>query len=116
MRPGYLSPDFVSETSSYRSMSPDRDTVEDDDDDDPDVDVESNRGGEDEDPIRTSPRGSRRESPAPEALEESQEKVPPRSPAIASPEDSAHTGSSDEGRLTRDGSPIHHVRWHSNLS
>ncbi|XP_019722777.1 SKI family transcriptional corepressor 1 homolog-B-like isoform X3 [Hippocampus comes] len=109
VRPGYLSPDFVSETSSYRSMSPDRDTVEDDDDDDPDVDVESNRGGEDEEPIRTSPRGSRRESPAPQALEESQEKITPRSPATASPEDSAHTGSSDEGRLTRDASPIHHV-------
>ncbi|XP_051919082.1 SKI family transcriptional corepressor 1-like isoform X3 [Hippocampus zosterae] len=116
-RPGYLSPDFVSETSSYRSMSPDRDTVEDDrdddddDDDDPDVDVdvESNRVGEDEEPIRTSPRGSRRESPAPETLEESREKMTPRSPAE---QDSAHTGSSDEGRLTRDASPIHHVHAH----
>ncbi|XP_077421049.1 SKI family transcriptional corepressor 1a isoform X2 [Vanacampus margaritifer] len=108
VRPGYLSPDFVSETSSYRSMSPDRDTV--DDDDDPDVDVESNKGGEDEEPIRIS---HRRESPTPEALEESQEKDAPCSPAVASPEDSVHTaGSSDEGRLTRDGSPLHHVYAH----
>ncbi|XP_077375150.1 SKI family transcriptional corepressor 1 homolog-B-like isoform X2 [Festucalex cinctus] len=111
VRPGYLSPDFVSETSSYRSMSPDRDTV--DDDDDPDVDVESNRGVEDDEPIRISPRGDRRESPAPEALEEGREKDAPCSPAVASPEDSVHTaGSSDEGRLTRDGSPLHHVYAH----
>ncbi|XP_061132819.1 SKI family transcriptional corepressor 1a isoform X1 [Syngnathus typhle] len=110
VRAGYLSPDFVSETSSYRSMSPDRDTVEDDDDDeDPDVDVESSRGAEDEEPIRISPRGNRHESPPPEAPEESQGKGAPCSPAGASPADSAHTGSSDEGRLIRDGSPIHHV-------
>ncbi|KAJ3592830.1 hypothetical protein NHX12_005169 [Muraenolepis orangiensis] len=45
VRSGYLSPaDFVSESSSYRSISPDRDSV-----DDPDVDVESNRVGHDDD-------------------------------------------------------------------
>ncbi|KAL2094060.1 hypothetical protein ACEWY4_011372 [Coilia grayii] len=37
-RSGYLSPDFLSESSSYRSVSPDVDSV-----DDPDVDVESNK-------------------------------------------------------------------------
>ncbi|XP_048112223.1 LOW QUALITY PROTEIN: SKI family transcriptional corepressor 1 homolog-B [Alosa alosa] len=37
-RSGYLSPDFLSESSSYRSASPDVDSV-----DDPDVDVESNK-------------------------------------------------------------------------
>ncbi|KAG7252262.1 hypothetical protein CRUP_033441 [Coryphaenoides rupestris] len=49
VRSGYLSPDFVSESSSYRSISPDRDSV-----DDPDVDVESNRGHEEEDAIQMS--------------------------------------------------------------
>ncbi|XP_061558944.1 SKI family transcriptional corepressor 1 homolog-B-like isoform X1 [Phycodurus eques] len=98
VRPGYLSPDFVSETSSFRSVSPDDD---DDDDDDPDVDVESSRGEDDEEPIRISSRGDPRESPGPEAAEESQEKPAP------SPEDS-----SEEGRLTRDGSPLGHVCEH----
>ncbi|XP_030622450.1 SKI family transcriptional corepressor 1 homolog-B [Chanos chanos] len=42
-RSGYLSPDFLSESSSYRSVSPDVDSV-----DDPDVDVESNKVQEDE--------------------------------------------------------------------
>nr|XP_034987606.1 SKI family transcriptional corepressor 1 [Zootoca vivipara] len=43
--PGYLSPDFLSEgSSSYRSLSPGNDTV-----DEPEVDVESNRFPEDED-------------------------------------------------------------------
>ncbi|XP_061669995.1 SKI family transcriptional corepressor 1 homolog-B-like [Syngnathoides biaculeatus] len=100
VRPGYLSPDFVCETSSFRSVSPDRDTVDDggDDDDDPDVDVESNRGEEEEEAIRISSRGATRESPVPEAAEQK--------PA-ASAEDS-----SDEGSLTRDASPFSHVDAH----
>ncbi|XP_054476200.1 SKI family transcriptional corepressor 1a [Anoplopoma fimbria] len=124
-RPGYLSPDFISESSSYRSISPDRDSVVDDEDDDPDVDVESNRGQDEEEPIQISPGGDHQGSPVPERLssgaEESQE--PPdaaSSPAAASassasssssssPEDSAHTGSSDEDRRMRNGSPLHEV-------
>ncbi|XP_078386046.1 SKI family transcriptional corepressor 1 homolog-B [Cetorhinus maximus] len=43
-RPGYLSPDFMSESSSYRSVSPEVDS----DGEEPEVDVESNRCPEDE--------------------------------------------------------------------
>ena len=42
-RPGYLSPDILSESSSYRSVSPDVDSA-----DDPDVDVESNKAQEED--------------------------------------------------------------------
>lgn len=42
-RPGYMSPDFLSESSSYRSASPDVDSAE-----DPDVDVETHKVAEDE--------------------------------------------------------------------
>ncbi|XP_066541162.1 SKI family transcriptional corepressor 1 homolog-B isoform X2 [Hoplias malabaricus] len=48
-RAGYLSPDFLSESSSYRSVSPDVDSV-----DDPDVDVESNKVQEDEECLQLS--------------------------------------------------------------
>eukprot|EP00064_Thunnus_orientalis_P022882 superscaffoldBa00008128_g23103 len=115
VRPGYLSPDFVSESSSYRSVSPDRDSVV--DDDDPDVDVESNRGQEDEELIRISPGGDQHDSPVPDRVssgaEESQEQ-PASSPgaASASAEDSVHTGSSDEDRQMRNGSPLHEVYAH----
>uniref|UniRef100_A0A3P9NQN8 SKI family transcriptional corepressor 1 n=1 Tax=Poecilia reticulata TaxID=8081 RepID=A0A3P9NQN8_POERE len=78
VRPGYLSPDFISESSSYRSASPDRDSVVDDEDDDPDVDVESNRGPEEEESILISPGGDPRGSPALERVcsvaEEAQER------------------------------------------
>ncbi|KAL4613399.1 SKI family transcriptional corepressor 1 [Arapaima gigas] len=46
---GYMSPDFMSESSSYRSVSPDVDSVE-----EPDVDVESNRVQEDEESVQLS--------------------------------------------------------------
>ncbi|KAM9408634.1 SKI family transcriptional corepressor 1 homolog-B-like [Pholidichthys leucotaenia] len=113
-RPGYLSPDFISESSSYRSLSPDGDSVV-DDDDDPDVDVESNRGQEDEESLRISP--GRDVSPAPDressGTEESQERPEASpSPGAASLEDSAHTGSPDEDRRTRNGSPLHEVYAH----
>ncbi|XP_051513047.1 SKI family transcriptional corepressor 1 homolog-B isoform X1 [Myxocyprinus asiaticus] len=58
-RSGYLSPDFLSESSSYRSVSPDVDSV-----DDPDVDVESHKVHEDDECLqlsvddRRSPPGS----------------------------------------------------------
>ncbi|XP_044070016.1 SKI family transcriptional corepressor 1 homolog-B-like isoform X2 [Siniperca chuatsi] len=113
VRPGYLSPDFISESSSYRSMSPDRDSVV--DDDDPDVDVESNRGQDEEEPIQISPGGDNHNSPVPDQVssgaEESQEQPDASSPAAAapSPEDSVHTGSSDEDRRMRNGSPLHEV-------
>nr|XP_054588283.1 SKI family transcriptional corepressor 1 homolog-B isoform X2 [Nothobranchius furzeri] len=112
-RSGYLSPDFISESSSYRSVSPDRDSVV--DDDDPDVDVESNRGPEDDDSIRISPGVDLRGSPAPERVcsgaEEGQGRPDAPSPgaAAASPEGSVQTGSSDEDRQTRHGSPFHGV-------
>ncbi|XP_061743103.1 SKI family transcriptional corepressor 1 homolog-B-like isoform X1 [Nerophis ophidion] len=94
---GYMSPDFISETSSYKSVSPDRDTVEEEeeDDDDPDVDVESNRGEEDEEQIRGT----------------AEEQLAPCSPAAsASPRDS-HGASSEEG----DGSPLHQVFVHDKV-
>ncbi|XP_071346127.1 SKI family transcriptional corepressor 1a isoform X1 [Trachinotus anak] len=118
VRPGYLSPDFISEGSSYRSISPDRDSVVDDDDDDPDVDVESNRGQDEEEPIQISPGADHRDSHVSDRVtsgaEESQEHPDPSSPeaAAASPEDSAHTGSSDEDRQMRNGSPLHEVYAH----
>ncbi|XP_073715108.1 SKI family transcriptional corepressor 1a isoform X2 [Misgurnus anguillicaudatus] len=46
---GHLSPDFISESSSYRSASPCVDSGE-----DPDIDVESNRLPEDEESIQLS--------------------------------------------------------------
>ncbi|CDQ91448.1 unnamed protein product [Oncorhynchus mykiss] len=85
VRSGYLSPDFVSESSSYRSMSPDVDSV-----DDPDVDVESNRAHEDEESVQLSVED--RQSP------------PPLNSAHSGPEDSRelgtnpHSGSSDDER------------------
>ncbi|XP_035014346.1 SKI family transcriptional corepressor 1 homolog-B isoform X4 [Hippoglossus stenolepis] len=125
VRPGYLSPDFISESSSYRSLSPDRDSVVDEDDDDLDVDVESNRGLDEDEPIRISPGGDHRDSPVPERVssgaEESQEQPDASSPgasaasasaSAASPEESAHTGSSDEDRQMRNGSPLHEVYAH----
>ncbi|XP_019134035.1 SKI family transcriptional corepressor 1 homolog-B isoform X2 [Larimichthys crocea] len=125
VRSGYLSPDFISESSSYRSISPDRDSVvDDDDDDDPDVDVESNRGQDENDLIQISPGGDRHDSPIPDRVsvsgaEESQEHPDASSPGAAaasasasSPEDSAHTGSSDEDRRMRNGSPLHEVYAH----
>uniref|UniRef100_A0A667YDZ9 SKI family transcriptional corepressor 1 n=1 Tax=Myripristis murdjan TaxID=586833 RepID=A0A667YDZ9_9TELE len=85
VRPGYLSPDFVSESSSYRSISPDRDSVV--EDDDPDVDVETNRGQDEEDTIRISAGAERRGSSVPDQVtsgaEESQEQ-PACSPRTAS--------------------------------
>ncbi|XP_056334448.1 SKI family transcriptional corepressor 1 homolog-B isoform X2 [Danio aesculapii] len=48
-RSGYMSPDFLSESSSYRSVSPDVDSV-----DDPDVDVESHKAHEDEECLQLS--------------------------------------------------------------
>ncbi|XP_042347609.1 SKI family transcriptional corepressor 1 homolog-B-like isoform X2 [Plectropomus leopardus] len=116
VRPGYLSPDFISESSSYRSISPDRDSVE-DDDDDPDVDVESNRGQDEEETIQISPGGEHRDSPAPEQVssEERQEQADAScspSAAAASPEDTVLTGSSDEDRRMRNGSPLHEVYAH----
>ncbi|XP_069046672.1 SKI family transcriptional corepressor 1 homolog-B isoform X3 [Lepisosteus oculatus] len=57
-RSGYLSPDFMSESSSYRSVSPDVDSV-----DEPEVDVESHRIPEDEESLQLSVED--RQSPAP---------------------------------------------------
>lgn len=109
VRSGYLSPDFVSESSSYRSITPDGDSV-----DDPDVDVESNRGQEDEDSLRIS-IGDLQSSPVPDQThcspKESQE--PASSPRLPSPED-PHMTSSDEERQskqvsTRNSSPLYKV-------
>ncbi|XP_072237386.1 SKI family transcriptional corepressor 1a [Leuresthes tenuis] len=112
-RPGYLSPDFISESSSYRSMSPDRDSMV--DDEDPDIDVESNRGPDEDESILISPGGELQGSPVPDrvspAAEESQEHPEAPSPraAAGSPQDSVHTRSSDEDRQMRNGSPLHEV-------
>ncbi|XP_074522679.1 SKI family transcriptional corepressor 1a isoform X2 [Halichoeres trimaculatus] len=115
---GYLSPDFISESSSYRSISPDRDSVV-DEDDDPDVDVESNPGQDEDEPIQITPGGEHRDSPVLDRVssgaEESQERPDASSPgaaAAASPGDSVHTGSSEEDRRMRNGSPLHEVYAH----
>ena len=95
VRSGYLSPDFVSESSSYRSISPDRDSV-----DDPDVDVESNRGHEDEDAIQMS--AECQSSPVLDlAHTESKENQDTAAPSLrpASPED-ASAALSDEERTS----------------
>lgn len=107
VRPGYMSPDFISESSSYRSISPERESVV-DDDEDPDVDVESNRGQDEEEPIHMPPGRDLQDSPVlnlvSSGTEESQEHRDTSSPAAAvtSPE---HTGSSEEDRRMRNGSP-----------
>lgn len=107
VRPGYMSPDFISESSSYRSISPERESVV-DDDEDPDVDVESNRGQDEEEPIHMPPGRDLQDSPVlnrvSSVTEESQEHRDTSSPAAAvtSPE---HTGSSEEDRRMRNGSP-----------
>ncbi|CAB1338950.1 unnamed protein product [Coregonus sp. 'balchen'] len=111
VRSGYLSPDFVSESSSYRSMSPDVDSA-----DDPDVDVESNRAQEDEESVQLSVED--RQSP------------PPLNPPHSGPEDSQelgtspgpppedpHSGSSDDERhgrqvSERNDTPVYEVYTH----
>ncbi|XP_034016250.1 SKI family transcriptional corepressor 1 homolog-B-like [Thalassophryne amazonica] len=105
-RTGYLSPDFVcSESSSYRSASPDRDSVE--DDDDPDVDVESNRGPEEDDLIRIVAGGDQPCSPVTDRISPGAEEFQEQ-PGSPTEEDPAQTGSSDEDRQVR-GSPVHEV-------
>ncbi|CAL8352243.1 unnamed protein product [Merluccius merluccius] len=94
-RSGYLSPDFVSESSSYRSISPDRDSA-----DDPDVDVESNRGHEDEDAIIGQGSPALLEPVHPEPKENRDPvaaAAAPPSPRPPSPED-AGAALSDEER------------------
>ncbi|XP_067091431.1 SKI family transcriptional corepressor 1 homolog-B [Osmerus mordax] len=51
---GYLSPDFLSESSSYRSVSPGVDS-----EGEPDVDVETNKSQEDEECLSVATEGSR---------------------------------------------------------
>lgn len=111
-----MSPDFISESSSYRSISPERESVvdDDDDDDDPDVDVESNRGQDEDEPIQILPVGDRQDSPVPDRVslgaEESQEQPHASSPGAAAATSPEHTGSSEEDRRMRNGSPLHEVR------
>ncbi|KAM8860443.1 SKI family transcriptional corepressor 1 homolog-B isoform 2-T4 [Synchiropus picturatus] len=65
-RTGYLSPDFLSESSSYRSVSPCVDS-----EGDPDVDVETNKTAEDEDSVcsRTPPGLGHNDSDAKESCQ-----------------------------------------------
>ncbi|XP_019908610.1 SKI family transcriptional corepressor 1a isoform X2 [Esox lucius] len=98
VRSGYLSPDFISESSSYRSMSPDVDSA-----DDPDVDVESNRAQEDEESVQLSVED--RQSPMPlnqahSGPEDSQELGTSPRPSPENP----NTGSSDDERQGDQGS------------
>ncbi|XP_043933822.1 SKI family transcriptional corepressor 1 isoform X2 [Protopterus annectens] len=66
-RPGYLSPDFMSESSSYRSVSPEVDTG----DDEPEVDVESNRFPDEDESVSLS------------VEEEQRLAIPPHEPPVA---------------------------------
>lgn len=96
-RPGHLSPDFISEDSSLRSASPERDT----DDEEPDVDVESPRG-QDEHELQSS---------SPDRLSPGVEALPERAPSpTASCTEESHSASPEEDRLTRTASPPHEVR------
>ncbi|KAM8876724.1 SKI family transcriptional corepressor 1a isoform 1-T1 [Synchiropus picturatus] len=114
VRTGYLSPDFVSETSSYRSASPDRDSGA--EDEDPDVDVESHRGQEDVDSIPISPGGNEQDSPAPpERVSCGTEEThgpPACSPEAASSEDPGRRSRSPEDRRSPRESPTHQVHAH----
>ncbi|XP_035992095.1 SKI family transcriptional corepressor 1 homolog-B isoform X2 [Fundulus heteroclitus] len=113
-RPGYLSPDFISESSSYRSASPDRDSVVDDEDDDPDVDVESSRDPEEAVSVPISPGGDPGGSPVLErvcsvAAEGQEQPDGSSSPGAAG---ASPQGSSDEDRQMRSGSPLQEVYPH----
>ncbi|XP_056135285.1 SKI family transcriptional corepressor 1 homolog-B-like [Lampris incognitus] len=112
VRPGYLSPDFVSESSSYRSGSPDRDSV-----DDLDVDVESNRGQDYEESIHVS-AGDRQRSPVPDRVHPSpdENRDPASSPSPPSPEECPAASSDEErqgARVSRcSDSPLYEVCPH----
>lgn len=119
VRSGYMSPDFISESSSYRSISPERESGVDEDDDDPDVDVESHRGQDEDEPIQIRTGGGFRASPVPDrvsvAAQEGQEQPDAPSPRAAAAATAAatspeHAGSPDEDRRMRNGSPLHEVR------
>ncbi|XP_061590803.1 SKI family transcriptional corepressor 1a [Cololabis saira] len=109
-RPGYLSPDLISSSSSYRSVSPDRDSAGEDEEDeeDPDVDVESNRGPDEEEPVRVSPGGGVRDSPGAERLLSPGGEPPcPGAEDACSP--AAAAAASPEDTQLRSGSPLHEV-------
>ncbi|XP_028812580.1 SKI family transcriptional corepressor 1a isoform X2 [Denticeps clupeoides] len=103
-RAGYLSPDFASESSSYRSFSPDVESG-----DDPDVDVESSRIPDDEESIQLSVED--RQSPL-------QGLIPPQADPDQSPDPDSRAhpledpqrapfseaGSSDDERPSKPGS------------
>lgn len=113
VRPGYMSPDFISESSSYRSISPERESVVDEDDDDPDVDVESNRGQDEEELIQIRPREGHQGSPDRVSLGAEADQEQPGSPspkAASTPSSPEHVGSPEEDRRMRKGCPHHEVR------
>nr|XP_056721899.1 SKI family transcriptional corepressor 1 [Euleptes europaea] len=91
---GYLSPDFLSEgSSSYRSLSPGNDTLE-----EPEVDVESNRFPEDDD--------EEEEEAAAEEGEEGALPPPPQPPPLLpAPEESLAAEKAAEKAPEPDGSP-----------
>ncbi|XP_062405474.1 SKI family transcriptional corepressor 1a isoform X2 [Sardina pilchardus] len=101
VRSGYLSPDFVSESSSYRSISPDVDSGE-----DPDVDVESNKLPEDEESIQLSvedhhsPQGRISSQANPDESEDSETR-PTQQPDDPQRVLFSEAGSSDDERLSK---------------
>ncbi|XP_075875929.1 SKI family transcriptional corepressor 1 homolog-B-like isoform X2 [Nelusetta ayraudi] len=116
VRPGYMSPDFISESSSYRSASPERESVADDDDDDdedPDVDVESNRGPDEDEAVHVSPGAERQDSPVSERLSVGAEESHERSDgAGTSPERCGSPEDEDGDGRMRNGSPVREVYAH----
>ncbi|XP_076852376.1 SKI family transcriptional corepressor 1 homolog-B-like isoform X3 [Brachyhypopomus gauderio] len=113
-RSGYLSPDFVSESSSYRSISPDVDSGE-----EPEVDVESNRVADDDESVQLSVED--RESPVREISSQTnyEESPEPESRPTIQVEDMAfsETGSSDEDKHSKPkpksgGTPAYDVYTH----
>ncbi|XP_035376867.1 SKI family transcriptional corepressor 1a isoform X2 [Electrophorus electricus] len=114
VRSGYLSPDFASESSSYRSISPDADSGE-----EPEVDVESNRVADDDESVQLSVED--RESPVRDISSRANyEDYPePESRPTPQAEDRqfSETGSSDEDKLSRhtpksNTTPIYDVYTH----
>ncbi|KAJ8417507.1 hypothetical protein AAFF_G00223500 [Aldrovandia affinis] len=96
-RSGHLSPDFISESSSYRSVSPDVDSAE-----EPDVDVESNREHEDEDSVQLS-MGERQIPPAAVFSHAGQDKWEEAETNSVADTDEARRLSSEAGSTDLDG-------------
>ncbi|XP_033824281.1 SKI family transcriptional corepressor 1 homolog-B [Periophthalmus magnuspinnatus] len=83
-RPGYMSPDFLSESSSFRSASPCVDS-----EGEADVDVETHKGAEHEEPMLV-PSGCPNTRPGSRAPEHKLDLIPHEAPGAEAPGTEAH--------------------------